>query len=107
MTWFDVKILLKVSVFFILGSFITSGLGMVFALIILPELDSNVEFLTEYFVIQRGFSLTLYFLFMVVGLLTIAGSIYFVGFSIASFLIDKIIGWNDVKQKFPKLFGGD
>ncbi len=105
MTWLHVKILLKSSLFMFLGLLFVSGLGMILALILLPNLSQNVEYLTNYFLVEKGMPRNIYVILLFIGLVTLTMLLYYLGFSIAYWLIEKTFGWQDVEEKYPKLFG--
>ncbi len=98
----EVKILMKLSVFFIIGMIIQISLGLFISLLILPNLKENIEYIfyENYF----NFGFNFFAISLITGTFIVILLTLFLSYSLSFKLIDLIVGWNDVKEKFPKIF---
>ncbi len=102
MTMKDVIILAKLSLFFTIGLIIQSSLGLVWGLIILPNLRENIEhiYYNNFFNIPFNY----FALSLILGVAIWIGLIVFLSFFISYKFVEHTVGWKDMKEKFPKVF---
>ncbi len=103
MSWVHVKAILKMALAMVIGIWMTSGLGMILAFLFLPNLTENVEFIVNYFVIERGTSTTTVLLLFFTGLTTIAVSLWTYGLIFGFKVVKMFIGWDKEKEMYPRL----
>lgn len=98
----EVKILSKLSLFFIIEMLIQGSLGLFIGLLVLPNLRENIEYIFYEHYFKVGFNF--FAVSLIVGAFIVVILTVLLSFYISFKLIDLTIGWEDVKEKFPKLF---